>query len=109
MIRQQRRNSERQEVKTQRKETSVHNVKRKPSNSGTGINIKQKDESLVISNISNETLIAERDYYMLIKGAKTNDIRNRITRIESVLVARERIMSEMLKKKKEEWEEALKE
>ena len=36
------------------------------------------------------------------KGARTKSVGNRITRIESVIVAREKILSEMLKAKKKE-------
>ena len=111
MIRQQKRYQERQETKEQRKISSGHNANlNKVSKRKTSVAVKRKDESLVLDKkAAVATLIAERDYYLNNKGARTRDIKNRITRIESVIVARERIMSEMLKKKKEEWEEALKE
>ena len=47
-------------------------------------------------------LIAERDYYLSNKSARTKSVRDRITRIESVIVAREKILTEMLKAKKKE-------
>ena len=59
-------------------------------------------ERPTLSSSTVATLIAERDYYMSNKGARTNSVRDRITRIESVIVAREKILSEMLKKKEKE-------
>ena len=73
------------------------------SKSRTGLSIKQKDENLVMNGtVTSEMLITERDFYMSNKGKKTKSVRDRITRIESVIVAREKILSEMLKKKKKE-------
>ena len=73
------------------------------SKSRAGLSIKQKDETLVMNGtITSDMLIKERDFYMSNKGARNKSVRDRIVRIESVLVARERILSEMLKKKKVE-------
>jgi len=70
------------------------------SKSRTGLSIKQKDENLVMNGtVTSEMLIAERDFYLSNKSARTRSVRDRITRIESVIVAREKILSEMLKKK----------
>ena len=78
------------------------------SKSRAGISIKQKDENLVMNGtVTSEMLIAERDFYLSNKSARTKSIRDRITRIESVIVAREKILSEMLKKKKEESKDAV--
>ena len=75
------------------------------SKSRTGLSIKQKDENLVMNGtITSDMLIKERDFYMSNKGARTKSIRDRIVRIESVLVARERILTEMLTKKKKKEE-----
>ena len=73
------------------------------SKSKAGYAVREKDESLVINGkITSEMLIKERDFLVSSKGARTKSVRNRITRIESVLVARERILTEMLTKKKKE-------
>ena len=73
------------------------------SKSKTGYAVREKDESLVVNGkITSEMLIKERDFLVSNKGARTKSVRNRITRIESVLVARERILTEMLTKKKKE-------
>ena len=73
------------------------------SKSKAGYAVREKDESLVINGkITSEMLIKERDFLVSNKGARTKSVRNRITRIESVLVARERILKEMLTKKKKE-------
>ena len=73
------------------------------SKSKAGYAVREKDESLVVNGkITSEMLIKERDFLVSNKGARTKSVRNRITRIESVLVARERILKEMLTKKKEE-------
>ena len=73
------------------------------SKSRTGLSIKQKDENLVMNGtVTSEMLIAERDNYLSNKSARTKSVRDRITRIESVIVAREKILSEMLKAKKKE-------
>ena len=73
------------------------------SKSRTGLSIKQKDENLVMNGtVTSEMLITERDFYMSNKGKKTKSVRDRIIRIESVIVAREKILSEMLKAKKKE-------
>ena len=78
------------------------------SKSRVGISIKQKDENLVMNGtVTSEMLIAERDFYLSNKSARTKSVRDRITRIESVIVAREKILSEMLKKKKEESKDAV--
>jgi hypothetical protein len=104
MTRQQKRYQERQEVKEQRKISSGHNENlNRISKRRTGLAVKMKDEILVLSKkAAIVNLIAERDYYMSNKGAKTKSVGNRITRIESVIVAREKILSEMLKKKEKE-------
>ena len=104
MIRQEKRYQERQEVKEQRKISSGHNENlNRVSKHKTSLSVKMKDESLVLDKTATvATLIAERDYYMSNKGARTNSVRDRITRIESVIVAREKILSEMLKKKEKE-------
>ena len=68
------------------------------SKSKAGYAVREKDESLVVNGkITSEMLIKERDFLVSNKGARTKSVRNRITRIESVLVARERILKEMLK------------
>ena len=73
------------------------------SKSKAGYAVREKDESLVVNGkITSEMLIKERDFLISNKGARTKSVRNRITRIESVLVARERILKEMLTKKKKE-------
>ena len=73
------------------------------SKSIASLSIKQKDETLVMNGIiTSDMLIKERDLLVSIKGAKSRSVRNRIVRIESVLVARERILTEMLTKKKKE-------
>ena len=73
------------------------------SKSKAGYAVREKDESLVVNGkITSEMLIKERDFLVSNKGARTKSVRNRITRIESVLVARERILTEMLTKKKKE-------
>jgi|TARA_B100001059_G_C17472080_1_gene397523 hypothetical protein len=73
------------------------------SKSKAGYAVREKDESLVVNGkITSEMLIKERDFLVSNKGARTKSVRNRITRIESVLVARERILKEMLTKKKKE-------
>jgi len=55
----------------------------------TSANIKLKDSKLFLSKIATETLIAERDYYKnKFKGGRNKDIRNRIVRLESVIVSR---------------------
>ena len=73
------------------------------SKSKAGHAVREKDESLVVNGkITSEMLIKERDFLVSNKGARTKSVRNRITRIESVLVARERILKEMLTKKKKE-------
>ena len=75
------------------------------SKSKAGYAVREKDESLVVNGkITSEMLIKERDFLVSNKGARTKSVRNRITRIESVLVARERILKEMLTKKKKEEE-----
>ena len=75
------------------------------SKSKAGYAVREKDKSLVANGkITNEMLIKERDFLVSNKGARTKSVRNRITRIESVLVARERILKEMLTKKKEKSE-----
>ena len=75
----------------------------KLSKSKAGYAVREKDESLVINGkITSEMLIKERDFLVSNKGARTKSVRNRITRIESVLVARERILKEMLTKKKKD-------
>ena len=75
----------------------------KLSKSKAGYAVREKDESLVVNGkITSEMLIKERDFLVSNKGARTKSVRNRITRIESVLVARERILTEMLTKKKKE-------
>ena len=75
------------------------------SKSIASLSIKQKDETLVMNGtITSDMLIKERDFYMSNKGAKPKSVRNRIVRIESVLVARERILTEMLTKKKKKEE-----
>ena len=104
MTRQQKRYQERQEVKEQRKISSGHNENlNRISKRRTGLAVKMKDEILVLSKkAAIVNLLAERDYYMSNKGARTNSVRDRITRIESVIVAREKILSEMLKKKEKE-------
>jgi hypothetical protein len=109
MTRQQKRYQERQEVKEQRKISSGHNENlNRVSKHKTSLSVKMKDESLVLDKTATvATLIAERDYYMSNKGARTNSVRDRITRIESVIVAREKILSEMLKAKKKEEVEAV--
>ena len=77
----------------------------KLSKSKAGYAVREKDESLVVNGkITSEMLIKERDFLVSNKGARTKSVRNRITRIESVLVARERILKEMLTKKKEKSE-----
>lgn len=100
MTRQQKRYQERQEVKEQRKISSGHNENlNRISKRRTGLAVKMKDEILVLSKkAAIVNLLAERDYYMSNKGARTKSVGNRITRIESVIVAREKILSEMLKK-----------
>ena len=60
-----------------------------------------------MGTVTSEMLIAERDFYLSNKSARTKSVRDRITRIESVIVAREKILSEMLKKKKEESKDAV--
>ena len=104
MIRQQKRYQERQEVKEQRKISSGHNENlNRISKRRTGLAVKMKDESLVLDKkAAVANLIAERDYYLLNKSARTKSVRDRITRIESVIVAREKILTEMLKAKKKE-------
>ena len=80
------------------------------SKSRAGLSIKQKDETLVMNGtITSDMLIKERDFYMSNKGARTKSIRDRIVRIESVLVARERIFIRDVnqKKKKEESKDAV--
>jgi len=73
------------------------------SKNKAGYAVREKDESLVVNGkITSEMLIKERDFLVSNKGARTKSVRNRITRIESVLVARERILKEMLTKKKKE-------
>jgi len=73
------------------------------SKSKAGYAVREKDESLVVNGkITSEMLIKERDFLVSNKGARSKSVRNRITRIESVLVARERILKEMLTKKKKE-------
>ena len=73
------------------------------SKSKAGYAVREKDESLVVNGkITSEMLIKERDFLVSNKGARTKSVRNRITRIESVLVARERILKEMLTKKKKD-------
>ena len=73
------------------------------SKSKAGYAVREKDESLVVNGkITSVMLIKERDFLVSNKGARTKSVRNRITRIESVLVARERILKEMLTKKKKE-------
>ena len=73
------------------------------SKNKAGYAVREKDESLVVNGkITSEMLIKERDFLVSNKGARTKSVRNRITRIESVLVARERILTEMLTKKKKE-------
>ena len=73
------------------------------SKSKAGYAVREKDESLVVNGkITSEMLIKERDFLISNKGARSKSVRNRITRIESVLVARERILKEMLTKKKKE-------
>lgn len=53
------------------------------------VNVKLKDSQLFLSKITTETLIAERDFYKnKFKGARTKAVRNRITRLESVIVSR---------------------
>ena len=75
----------------------------KLSKSKAGYAVREKDESLVVNGkITSEMLIKERDFLVSNKGARTKSVRNRITRIESVIVARERILKEMLTKKKKE-------
>ena len=75
----------------------------KLSKSKAGYAVREKDESLVVNGkITSEMLIKERDFLVSNKGARTKSVRNRITRIESVLVAREKILKEMLTKKKKE-------
>ena len=75
----------------------------KLSKSKAGYAVREKDESLVVNGkITSEMLIKERDFLVSNKGARSKSVRNRITRIESVLVARERILKEMLTKKKKE-------
>ena len=77
----------------------------KLSKSKAGYAVREKDESLVVNGkITSEMLIKERDFLVSNKGARTKSVRNRITRIESVLVARERILKEMLTKNKEKSE-----
>ena len=76
------------------------------SKSKAGYAVREKDESLVVNGkITSEMLIKERDFLVSNKGARTKSVRNRITRIESVLVARERILKEMLTKKKKKEED----
>ena len=78
----------------------------KLSKSKAGYAVREKDESLVVNGkITSEMLIKERDFLVSNKGARSKSVRNRITRIESVLVARERILKEMLTKKKKEEDE----
>ena len=73
------------------------------SKSKAGYAVREKDKSLVVNGkITSEMLIKERDFLVSNKGARSKSVRNRITRIESVLVARERILKEMLTKKKKE-------
>ena len=73
------------------------------SKNKAGYAVREKDKSLVVNGkITSEMLIKERDFLVSNKGARTKSVRNRITRIESVLVARERILKEMLTKKKKE-------
>ena len=73
------------------------------SKNKAGYAVRETDESLVVNGkITSEMLIKERDFLVSNKGARTKSVRNRITRIESVLVARERILKEMLTKKKKE-------
>ena len=75
----------------------------KLSKSKAGYAVREKDDSLVVNGkITSEMLIKERDFLVSNKGARRKSVRNRITRIESVLVARERILKEMLTKKKKE-------
>ena len=75
----------------------------KLSKSKAGYAVREKDESLVVNGkITSEMLIKERDFLVSNKCARSKSVRNRITRIESVLVARERILKEMLTKKKKE-------
>ena len=104
MTRQEKRYQERQEVKEQRKISSGHNENlNRISKRRTGLAVKMKDEILVLSKkAAVVNLIAERDYYLSNKSARTKSVRDRITRIESVIVAREKILSEMLKAKKKE-------
>jgi len=103
MTRQQVRYQQRQENKAKTKISSGHNENlNRVSKHKINLAVKMKDESLVLDKTTTvATLIAERDYYMLNKGARTNSVRDRIIRIESVIVARERILTEMLTKKKE--------
>ena len=78
----------------------------KLSKSKAGYAVREKDDSLVVNGkITSEMLIKERDFLVSNKGARTKSVRNRITRIESVLVARERILKEMLTKKKKKEED----
>ncbi len=53
-------------------------------------NIKQraKDKFVFMSGKTTQELLDERNYWLDIKGARNKSVNNRITRLESVLVAR---------------------
>ena len=47
-----------------------------------------KDKFVFMSDKSTQELLDERNHWLEIKGARNKSIKNRITRLESVLVAR---------------------
>ena len=47
-----------------------------------------KDKFVFMSDKSTQQLLDERNYWLDIKGARNKSVNNRITRLESVLVAR---------------------
>ena len=47
-----------------------------------------KDKSVFLSNKTTQELLDERNHWISIKGKRTKSVRDRITRLESVLVAR---------------------
>ena len=47
-----------------------------------------KDKNLFMSSKTTEEILNERNFWISIKGKRTKSVRDRITRLESVLVAR---------------------
>ena len=47
-----------------------------------------KDKHLFMSSKTTEEILNERNFWISIKGKRTKSVRDRITRLESVLVAR---------------------